>query len=193
MSFKKKLNDFYNFDYSKKDNYFKISAEEKRFQKMKLFINENKNIDDQKIEEIKSKWDEIIKSFHWLNHEKISNIFDEKLWKKSSEMIEKIKNEINLKAVNMRLYLENKVALYSENNQDEVNKKFKSILEDLKSTNKIDKTEFEILFETKQVCNKFMHFNKESSNLKINNLIDSLKDLEKKEKEIKKIVEKWGV
>ncbi|MDE5841671.1 MAG: hypothetical protein K2H11_01695, partial [Malacoplasma sp.] len=170
-----------------------ISAEEKRFQKMKLFINENKNIDDSKIEEIKNKWDEIIKSFHWLNHEKISNIFDEKLRKISSEMIEKTKNEINLKAIEMRKNLEEKVALYSGNKQDEVNKKFKTFLDYLKASNKINENEWKIIFETKQICNEIMHFNKESSNLKINNLIESLKDLEKKEKEIKKIIEKWGV
>ncbi len=93
----------------------------------------------------------------------------------------------------MRLLLESKIALYSEINQDEVNKKFKTILEWLKSSNKINKSEFETLFESKQICNKFLHFNSESSSLEINNLIKNLKDLNSKEEEIKKIINKWGV
>lgn len=189
----KKLNDFYKFDYSKKDSYFKVSAEEKRFQKMKSFINENKNIDNSKIEQIKNEWNQIIKSFYWLNHEKISNIFDEKIRKSTLEMVEKTKDEISLKAANMRLLLENKIALYSEIGQDEVNKNFKTILKWLKSSNKINESEFETLFEAKQICNKFLHFNSESSSLEINNLIKNLKDLNSKEEEIKKIIDKWGV
>lgn len=204
----KQLNEIYEFNYLNKEKYFNVSAEETRLKNLKDFIKQTKdfldknknNVEAFKLEEIYSSYEKLKKSFQWIKLLEITKDFDIKLNSFRNELFNLKNSKMKNIALSIRTLLEEKVALYGNFKQKDVNTDFNRCLKNLleqkneiseEEESKLSKDDYKYLLEARNKSNSCLHYSEESKDINISNIDQKINELENYYKGILQIIKGW--